>query len=87
MEISPNRKVSPRAALADGRGAAPQQRLDAGEQFRHLERLDEVVVGAKLQPDDAIDDLSARGQHQDRRLHPALAERSTHVETACRPAA
>ena len=59
---------------------ATQQRLDPRQQLRHLERLDQVVVGAQLEADDLVDDLAPRGQHQDRRLHALLAKRAADVE-------
>ena len=80
--MSPKRKVSPVGAVRHRRRAPAEQRLDAREQFRHLERLDEVVVGAELQADDAIHDLAARRQHQDRRLDAALPQRPADVEAA-----
>ncbi len=48
------------------RAAAAQQRLQARGQLRDRERLDQVVVGARLQPGDAVLDLVARGQDADR---------------------
>jgi hypothetical protein len=66
-------------AARRGRHAA-QQRLDAREQLGHLERLGEVVVGAELQPDDAVEHLGARGEHQDGRRDAALPQRPAHVE-------
>ena len=45
---------------------APQQRADAGHQLARAERLGEVVVGAQLEADDAVQLLGARRQHQDR---------------------
>src|SRR5688500_4109934 len=63
------------------RAAAAQERLDAPQELGHLERLDQVVVGAQLEADDAIDALPLGRQHQDRRLHAALAQRPADVET------
>ena len=45
---------------------AAQQRAHAGDQLARAERLGQVVVGAQLQADDAVELLGARGQHQDR---------------------
>ena len=53
---------------------AAQQRAHAREQLAQRERLDEVVVGAGVQPGDAVVDLFARGQHQHRRAVAALAQ-------------
>jgi hypothetical protein len=44
------------------------------------ERLRQIVVGAQLQPDHAIDLLSARREHQDRRVVASLAQRAADVE-------
>ena len=41
--------------------------MDAGHQLAWIERLRQVVVRAELQPDDAIDLVAARSQHDDRR--------------------
>src|SRR6185436_9812101 len=81
-----DRDVAEAKCFSDGgrtryrRRASPQQCLDTREQLHHLERLDEVVVGAELQSDDTIDNLPARGQHQDRRLDSALAKCAAHIE-------
>ena len=40
----------------------------AGQQFARIERLGEVVIRAHFQPDDAIDVLAARSQHDDGHL-------------------
>ena len=47
-----------------------QKRPDARDELLEGERLDEVVVGAGLEACDAVGDLVARGQHQDRELAP-----------------
>ncbi len=51
---------------AAARRAAAQQRPQAREQLLALEGLDEVVVGAGVEPRDAGVDRVARGQHEDR---------------------
>ena len=50
------------------RRATAQQRAHAREQLLALERLDEVVVGAGVEPLDARFERVARGQHQDRHV-------------------
>ena len=55
-----------------GDGAA-QDRLDPRDELARVERLRQVVVGADLEPDDLVDVLVARGQHQDRHVG-ALAD-------------
>ena len=65
---------------AAARRPAAQQRADAGEQLVALEWLDEVVVGARVEPLHAGVDRVARGEHQDR--HVALgahAPRNLHA--------
>ena len=46
--------------------AAAQHGLDAGDQFARVEGLADIVVGAHFQPDDAVDRLVSRGEHDDR---------------------
>ena len=50
-----------------GLAGPAQQGADPGEQLLERERLHQVVVGAGLEPLDAVGDRVARGQHQDRR--------------------
>ena len=57
------------AALAPvGRRGAAQVRAHAREQLGEPERLDEVVVGAGVEPGDDVELLVARGEDQDRQL-------------------
>ena len=44
--------------------AAAQRGLDARDHLARVERLRDVVVRAHLQPDDLVDVLGARGEHQ-----------------------
>ena len=56
---------------------APQHSLDAGDDLARGERLDDIVVRAHLQAQNAVDLLTARGEHDDgqRALAPhALAD-------------
>jgi hypothetical protein len=48
--------------------------LRATAQFTEVERLDEVVVGARVRAVDALFDAGARGQHQDRRPNAVAAK-------------
>src|SRR6476659_9230310 len=48
-----------------GRRAAPQHRADPRHQFPELARLCDVVVGAELEPNDAVDRARGRRQHDD----------------------
>jgi len=55
--------------------AAAQHGLDARDEFAAAERLRQVIVRAHFQPDDAIDLVALRGQHDDGevRLRPQRA--------------
>ncbi len=69
-QIDPQRPHRQRGLARVGR--APQQRLDAGEQFAHHEGLAEIIVAAGLE---ALDTLIRRGegrQHQHRQMEPLL---------------
>jgi hypothetical protein len=61
---------------------AAQQRFDARQQFERLEGLGEVIVGAQFQSYDFVRQLTTCGEHQDRRIDPALAQVAAHVKTA-----
>src|SRR5450631_3158722 len=50
------------------RTGATQQAPDPRQQFRHRERLDDVIVGAGGKAPDPFAFLAARGQHDDRKL-------------------
>jgi hypothetical protein len=58
-------------AAAGAIGGAAQHGAHAGQQFAGVERLGHVVVGAQLQPDDAVGLLTHGREHHDR--HVALA--------------
>jgi hypothetical protein len=53
-----------------------QNRLDARDELTRLEGLGQIVVGAELESDDAIGDVAASRQHDDRN-----AARRTHRAT------
>ena len=57
---------------------APKQRTHAGQQLVERKRLDQVVVGAGVEPGDAIGHLMAGSQHQHGGPVTALAQRATH---------
>ena len=44
---------------------SPQHGLDARHELARVERLGQVIVGAHLETDDAVDVLALRGQHDD----------------------
>ena len=49
-----------------GASKPPDPGPDPGDQLLGLERLDDVVVGAGLEPDDDVDGVALGGQHHDR---------------------
>jgi hypothetical protein len=57
--------VSGVAGLALARLHPPQHALDAGQQLARIERFRDVVVGADLEADDSVDDITRRGDHDD----------------------
>ena len=57
---------------------AAQQGMQPGDQLLQRERLDHVVVGARLQPTDSIVDLVARRQHADRDLRALRSQPGGH---------
>ena len=59
---------------AAARRRAAQHALDAGQQLARVERLRDVVVGAHLEPDDAVDHRRGGRQHDDRDPRVALAQ-------------
>jgi predicted N-acetyltransferase YhbS len=61
-------------------GRAAEQGTDARDQFVGVERLDEVVVGARLQAAHAVGDLAARREHQRRGVDALLPELLDHLE-------
>ena len=64
------------------RPAAAEHRADAREQLGQRERLDQIIVGAQVQPAHPIVDAVARGQDQHRRLDLALPQRLQDLEPA-----
>ena len=70
IDLEPAEPDQRRLAL-DAVGAA-EQRADPQDQLAHAERLDDVVVGADLEADDAVDLLALRGAHDHRDVARAL---------------
>jgi hypothetical protein len=62
------------------RGSAAHQRAQPGQQLAEVEGLDQVVVGADVEAADAVVQLSARGEHEDRRPAVALAQHAADLE-------
>ncbi|MOA31547.1 hypothetical protein D3C78_1527100 [compost metagenome] len=65
-----------------GDAVAAQQRTDARLQLREFEGLDQVVVGAGVQPGDAIFHAVQRGQQQDRQRRLVHAHVAQHLQAA-----
>ena len=69
------------------RGAAAKHRGDAGGELAELDRLGEVVVGADLEADHAVDEVAPAGQHDDAGVEPlaqAAGERRSRPGRAAR---
>src|SRR3954447_6890933 len=64
---------------AAARRPAPQQRAPPGQQLLALERLDEVVVGARVEPTHAVLERVAGGEHEDRDVA-AVAQPARHLD-------
>ena len=59
---------------------AAKQRADPRVKLVDVERLGEVVVGARIEPVDPVRDGIARGQHQDRKAVALAAEQAADLE-------
>ena len=68
-----------RRELVGSRLRPARHRADAGEQLAEAERLHDVVVGAELEPDDAVDLVAARRDDDDRHVRRG-AEPAAHLE-------
>ena len=63
-----------------GRLRAAQQRVHPGHQLAQRERLDQVVVGARVQARHPVIDRVPGGEHQDRRAVPSVAQGAAGAE-------
>ena len=70
----------PQQLLGPRDAGAPEQRAEPGEQLVERERLGEVVVGAGIQARDAVGDLVAGRQHEDRGAALARPQPPAHGE-------
>src|SRR5262249_15299958 len=61
-------------------GAPTQHRADAGDQLARVERLTEIIVGANLKADDAVDILFQCRKENDRHVGAVGSEVAAHVE-------
>ena len=59
---------------------APEETVDAGKEDREVERLGQVVVGARLEPVQHVVGARARGEQHDRHELPRRAEPPDHLE-------
>jgi hypothetical protein len=66
--------------LARAVGRAAQERAQPGEKLLERERLRHVVVGAGVESLDAVLDLRARSEHQDRHGIPVAANRPADLQ-------
>ena len=77
-------RIEPQAAHAEHNralGTPPaHERAQACVQLSKRKRLDQVIVRATVEPGDAILDRVARGQHQNGRPDPPLAQHLASVE-------
>lgn len=74
-------EVHPDAARFEHlRHPAAQQRADPREQFGEPERLGHVIVRARVEADDEIDLVGARGEHQHRQFGAARAQSAAHFQ-------
>ena len=73
---SAKRRISPWPRA----GGAPQQRAQPREQLLERERLDQVVVGAGVEPADAVGHRVARGEDEHRRAVAGGAQPAAHLE-------
>jgi hypothetical protein len=73
--------VADLVALVDAaiRRRPPEHALDARDELTRIERLRQVVVRADLEPDDLVDVLVARREHQDRDVG-ALADAAADLD-------
>jgi hypothetical protein len=62
------------------RTTAPQERTDARQQLRRVERLGEIVVRTGVEATHAIRDGVSRREHQHRCLHPSTAKLGRDIE-------
>ena len=63
-----------------GRGAAAEQGPDPGQQLLQGEGLDEVVVGAGVEPGHPVVDRGPGGEHEHRGVVAGLAQAAAHLE-------
>src|SRR3990170_115664 len=77
----PKRYSSIPAVGAPGGPAAPEHGVHAREQLARIEGLGQVVVGAHLQADDAVDVIALGGEHDDRGARVLRAQAPADRET------
>src|SRR5829696_8318855 len=68
LDIEPLRPEADLLPGGPGRARAADDRADAGHELAQLGGLCQIVVGAELEADDAVDRARRRGQHDDRHV-------------------
>src|ERR1051325_10551157 len=66
--------IRARRARRSRRRPSSQYRLDARDELAWVERFGQIVVGADLESDDAIDVVTFRCEHDDRHVFIAAAQ-------------
>src|SRR5436305_1885078 len=79
VELEPAGAADPSRRLRPIEVASPQDRADTCDELRHREGLEDVIVGACLEPDDPVDLSRSGGQHQDRQ-DALRAQPSAHLQ-------
>jgi hypothetical protein len=74
-------RVEPKSGgLEDALRAGPaQERAEAHDQLRERERLRQVIVTARIEAGNPVDERIARGQEEDGRLHAAGTKRVAEI--------
>ena len=78
----PERELVPTLRLVGLASLPAQHRLDARQQLRSAERLRDVVVGADLEADDAVDLVALCREDDHRGRHPLAAQHAQHLDAA-----
>jgi hypothetical protein len=78
--VASSSAIGPATRRGSGRRAAPSARLASGRQLLVGERLDQVVVGPRVEPDNPVRDGVAGGQHEDCELTPLGANPARDIE-------
>src|SRR5262245_17063 len=80
IEFDLTKTISPRFCFP--LWLATQLDVNTRQQFTDAERLGDVIVRADFQPDDLVNLLAARGQHNDGGVHPFAPQLAAHIQPA-----